>query len=190
MPVDNFDVSQNMRSIRDSYLVLIIVTSLPLTVSCCLAAAPWPSLVVNCVQNHASFGIFFGTLSVLALSNPCWCGFWSGWMKAHMARPYINPDAVSGQCVESCQITNSCSQCNVKCSTCYNSADNSCLSCPKGRVLNQKTGECISTDTECFLGEYASLDLTTNAVKCLRCDASCAECSGPLKTDCTKCQDS
>jgi len=75
-----------------------------------------------------------------------------------------------------------CLACDGTCEECNTLGPNSCTSCPAGSFLLLPPGP-STCGASCYLGYYS--DSTSN--QCLRCDASCVECSASGKNGCSSC---
>ncbi|KAL4449882.1 hypothetical protein ABPG74_015001 [Tetrahymena malaccensis] len=118
------------------------------------------------------------------------------------------------QCKECVDSSTKCTKCDTNL---YLNNDNTCQSsCPKGYFTNSKNGKCDQCDPNCETCFGPNSDQCTNCKgnlyfdsislkcvekcpqkyyannqnnQCMECDKSCLECTGSLKSQCTKCPD-
>ncbi|KAM4528249.1 proprotein convertase subtilisin/kexin type 5 [Odontesthes bonariensis] len=88
---------------------------------------------------------------------------------------YLCPDGFYGD-----EDSNDCEECHSDCGTCSGPEDNDCLSCEKGKML--ENGECVSDHEVCPIKTFLNDDGA-----CEDCHPSCESCSGEEKNQCTKC---
>ncbi|EAS00824.2 zinc finger lsd1 subclass family protein (macronuclear) [Tetrahymena thermophila SB210] len=93
-------------------------------------------------------------------------------------------------CVSNCPATNyysdgtKCQKCDSSCLTCFGGSNNNCQTCNAGVFLYQN--QCLAS---CPSNTFVSGNPQTMICKqCLKCDAGCLTCKGPLSTNCLACQ--
>jgi hypothetical protein len=75
---------------------------------------------------------------------------------------------------------NSCGVCDPGCSVCYGPSLSECNECSQGYILS---GSACYKDLNCGAGYYQSLVLQA----CIKCDASCLNCTSSSSNDCIFC---
>ncbi|KAM9734341.1 LOW QUALITY PROTEIN: proprotein convertase subtilisin/kexin type 5-like [Menidia menidia] len=92
-----------------------------------------------------------------------------------------------GECVSECpdgfygdEDSNECEECHSDCATCDGPEEDACLSCEKGKVL--ENGGCVSYHEACPVKTFLNDDGA-----CEDCHPSCESCSGEEKNQCTNC---
>ena len=128
----------------------------------------------TCVQCHASCSQCTGSSTQCSVCN---------------AEYFKQPAPDDTTCSSSCpagyagdSTTRTCVQCDISCSVCTGTGNTQCSACNLGYFI-QPAPAATTCSSSCPVGFWKDIDNRS----CAPCNAACAVCTGPDKTQCSEC---